>query len=307
MNSDGEDMDQRSKSMNAVNAVHLLIVVLTCTAVCRADVDDIIVSCEDVTETVGKEVNLTCSVSLKCSECCITKYKFEYPEKQDIPICREDLLDSCEQKNNFTCSYTPTTEVMRQFRFFVQRKCGALYTESTVNKADGCSVSCKNVTVGKKANLTCSVPQNCSECCIEKYKFYYTENYKDNKSICRQDLQGSCEQRNNFTCRYNATKAMTGRFKFFVQTTCGTKSTEFTVDIIEPSKQTGPEDPGSTAWLFGCFIIIIILFIIGMSAFCVKRFKCSNPSGSQMKYERGASEEPTMTTEARIYDNSNSS
>ncbi|KAK9965928.1 hypothetical protein ABG768_004990 [Culter alburnus] len=283
--------------MNAVNSVQLFILVLT--AVCRADDDVCSVTCMNVTETVGKEVNFTCSVSQKCSKSCIIRYKFYYPEKHDIPICRKDHLDSCEQKNNFTCSYTPTTEVMRQFRFFVQTMSGTLTTESTVNKADVCSVSCKNVTVGKEVTLTCSVPQTHPECCVKKYKLYYTENHKDKKDICRQDLQGSCEQRNSFTCRYNATKAMTGQFGFFVQTRSERKSTEFTVDIREYSKLA---DPGSTAPMFpgavvGCFIIIIIIiFIIGMSAFCVKRFKCSNPSGSQIEYERGASEEPTMTT-----------
>ncbi|XP_048036088.1 uncharacterized protein LOC125261576 isoform X2 [Megalobrama amblycephala] len=293
-------MTLRRTAMGADNVL-LFILVWTFTAVCQADDDVCSVSCEDVTGDVGKEANLTCNVSQKCSECCIRKYRFQYPEKYDSTICREDLPEgSCEQRNSFTCRYTPTTEMMRQFRFLVKTiKCGPIKTESTVNKADGCSVSCKNVTVGKEANLTCSVSQNCSECCIEKYKFYYTENYNDNKVICRQELPlGSCEQRNNFTCRYTPTKAMTGRFRFYVQTTCGLKLTVFTVDITEHNKQTGSEDPGSTAPMFpgavvGCFIII---FIIGMSVFCVKRFKRSNPSGSQMKYERGASEEPTITT-----------
>ncbi|XP_051769735.1 uncharacterized protein LOC127523260 [Ctenopharyngodon idella] len=250
-------------------------------------------SCADVTGTVGEEVTFTCSVSQQCSECCIIKYKFQYPEKYDSTICRQDLpQDSCEQRNSFTCRYTPTTTVPRPFRFMAQTKCVTLNTEDTVDKTDVCSVSYEDVTetVGKEATLTCSVPQKLSECCMTMYKFYYTEIYKDHKVICKQEFPlDSCDQRNNYTCRYTPTTAMTGKFSFFVQTVkCGTIKTEFTVDITEHSKlKTETEDPGHGSPLngaaVGCFITIIIIFIIGMSVYCVKRFKRSNPSGLQIE------------------------
>ncbi|XP_048036092.1 uncharacterized protein LOC125261578 [Megalobrama amblycephala] len=121
--------------MNAVNCVHLFIVVWTFTAVCRADDDLSSVNCENVTGTVGK-VNFTCSVSQKCSECCISKYKFQYPKiYNDTEICRQEFPEgSCEQRNNFTCRYTPATAMTGQFRFFVQTiKCGKKNTEFTVD------------------------------------------------------------------------------------------------------------------------------------------------------------------------------
>ncbi|XP_042575311.1 uncharacterized protein LOC109100274 [Cyprinus carpio] len=111
--------------MNAVNALQLFILVWTFTAVCQAD-KDIIVSCDDVTGSVGREVNLTCSVSLQNIECCIVRYLFKYPEIfNDSAICRQDVpVNPCEQRNSFTCRYTPTTVMREQFRFFVQSNCG---------------------------------------------------------------------------------------------------------------------------------------------------------------------------------------
>jgi len=97
--------------------------------------DDISVSCKNVTGTVRKEVTLTCSVSLKCSIRCITLYKFLYPERYNDPtICREVFPPgSCEQRNSFTCRFTPTTVMMDQFRFFIQPVCGGKTTQFTVN------------------------------------------------------------------------------------------------------------------------------------------------------------------------------
>ncbi|KAL0153158.1 hypothetical protein M9458_051529, partial [Cirrhinus mrigala] len=74
----------------------------------------VIASCDDVTGSVGKDVNLTCSVSLKKTECCVVSYKF-----QDYKIDNY----SCDQRN-FTWRYTPTTALKEQFRFFVQATCG---------------------------------------------------------------------------------------------------------------------------------------------------------------------------------------
>ncbi|XP_067226319.1 uncharacterized protein [Chanodichthys erythropterus] len=119
--------------MNAVNSVQLFILVWTC-SVCRADDDVCSVSCEDVTGTVGEEVTFTCSVSQKRPECCIIMYKFQYPEKyKNSTICREDLQGSCEQRNNFTCRFTPTTAMTGKFRFFVQTTCEMKRAEFTVD------------------------------------------------------------------------------------------------------------------------------------------------------------------------------
>ncbi|XP_026099812.1 uncharacterized protein LOC113070628 [Carassius auratus] len=124
--------------MKSVNAVQLFILVWTFTAVCQAD-EDISVSCDDLTGSVGKEVTLICSVSLKITECCIIMYKFKYPEIfNDSSICRQDVsVNSCEQRNSFTCRYTPPTEMKEQFRFFVQTKCGVkkavIFTFNTVS------------------------------------------------------------------------------------------------------------------------------------------------------------------------------
>ncbi len=95
---------------------------------------DISVIC-DVTGSVGKEVNLTCSVSLQNTDCCIRKYMFQYPEiYNDSVICKKELpRDSCAQRNSFTCSYTPTTAITQQFRFFLQTACGAKRTEFIVD------------------------------------------------------------------------------------------------------------------------------------------------------------------------------
>ncbi|XP_039521340.1 uncharacterized protein LOC120474784 isoform X2 [Pimephales promelas] len=124
------------KTMSAVNAVQLFFLVWTFSAVCRAD-DDISVNCEDVTGTVSEEVTLTCSVSLKKSGCCFTVYKFLYPERYNDPtICKEFPQDSCEQRNSFTCRFTPTTAMKEQFRFFIQPVCGGKTTQFTVNITD---------------------------------------------------------------------------------------------------------------------------------------------------------------------------
>ncbi|XP_048027362.1 uncharacterized protein LOC125261577 [Megalobrama amblycephala] len=121
--------------MNAVNSVQLFIVVWTFTAVCRADDDVCSISCEDVTGTVGKQVAFTCSVPQKCTECCIIMYKFQYPEKyNNSAICKQEFhLDPCEQRNSFTCRYTPTTAMTGQFRLFFQTTCDMKRTEFTVD------------------------------------------------------------------------------------------------------------------------------------------------------------------------------
>ncbi|XP_026111508.1 uncharacterized protein LOC113088267 [Carassius auratus] len=127
--------------MNGVNAVQLFILVWTFTAVCQAD-EHVSVSCQNVTGSVGKEVTLSCSVSLKITGCCFIKYKFQYPEiYNDSSICQDVSVNSCEQRNSFTCRYTPTTAMKEQFRFFVQTTCGAgkevIFTLNTVSSEHG--------------------------------------------------------------------------------------------------------------------------------------------------------------------------
>ncbi len=85
------------------------------------------VICDNVTGSVGKEVNLTCSVSLQITDCCIIMYKFN-----ELVICPQSEY-SCAQRNSFTCHYTPTTAMTEPFRFFLQTTCGAKTTQFTLN------------------------------------------------------------------------------------------------------------------------------------------------------------------------------
>ncbi|XP_026078017.1 uncharacterized protein LOC113055858 [Carassius auratus] len=137
MYSDAEDRkrkNHRIRTMNAVNVVELFLVVWSFSAVCQGSDDDVSVSCDYVTGSVGKEVTLSCSVSLKITGCCITKYKFLYPEiDKDSSICQDVSKNSCEQRNSFTCRYTPTTAMTETFRFFVQTTCGAGQSKFSVN------------------------------------------------------------------------------------------------------------------------------------------------------------------------------
>ncbi|XP_026078014.1 uncharacterized protein LOC113055856 isoform X3 [Carassius auratus] len=129
--------------MNAVNAVQLFILVWTFTAVCQADDEHVSVSCQNVTGPVGKEVNLSCDVSLQRKDCCITKYKFHNPEiYNDASICLQYVsVNSCKQRNSFTCPYTPPIVMTEQFKFFVQTTCGmrkeAIFTLNTVSSEHG--------------------------------------------------------------------------------------------------------------------------------------------------------------------------
>jgi len=113
----------------------LLMSVAVSNDICCYFLDDISLSCKNVTGTVGEDVTFTCSVSLTCSQSSITLYKFLYPERYNDPtICREEFPPgSCEQRNSFTCRFTPTTVMMEQFRFFIQAVCGWELTEFTVN------------------------------------------------------------------------------------------------------------------------------------------------------------------------------
>ncbi|XP_059387406.1 uncharacterized protein LOC132121708 isoform X1 [Carassius carassius] len=137
--------------MNAVNVVELIIVVWSFSAVCQDSDDDISVSCYDVTGSVGKEVTLTCSISLKITECCIAKYKFQYTESyKGSSVCQDVSVNSCEQRNSFTCRYTPTTVMTEQFRFFVQTTCGAKPSKFAVNITEPIVREIDTETLGQK-------------------------------------------------------------------------------------------------------------------------------------------------------------
>ncbi|XP_050956701.1 uncharacterized protein LOC127157483 [Labeo rohita] len=121
--------------MNAVNAVHLFIMVWTFTAVCQANDDGCSVKCQNVTGFVGNEATFKCSVSLQRTECCIKLYKFQYPKGYDeSAICKEgNLVNYCDHSYSFTCRYTPTTAMTEKFRFFVQTLCGMKTAEFPVD------------------------------------------------------------------------------------------------------------------------------------------------------------------------------
>ncbi len=91
---------------------------------------DISVNCDGVTGSVGKEVTLTCSVSLPKENCCIKHSWFKY---DDLKICKEVVPEgSCEHSKRFTCRYTPNTTMTEKYSFFVQASCGWNKTNFTV-------------------------------------------------------------------------------------------------------------------------------------------------------------------------------
>ncbi|XP_073684998.1 uncharacterized protein [Garra rufa] len=168
----------------------------------------------------------------------------------------------------------------------------AVWTFSAVCQADDdfCSVTCQNVTgfAGNEATFTCRVLLQNAECCIKLYKFQYPKHYTDLEVCKGEPLVNPCDHSNSFTCRYTPTTAMTEQFRFFVQTNCGMKRTEFTVvvtgsikreivpeapgtkeepswDIVETSEQKKTESRGFKiaviAAVISCFIIIIMPII----------------------------------------------
>ncbi|XP_050957827.1 uncharacterized protein LOC127158925 isoform X1 [Labeo rohita] len=142
----------RITTMNAVNAVLLFILVWTFSAVCKAD-GDVIVSCDEVTGFVGKEVTFNCSISLQGTSCCVLMYMFQYPN--DSVICKEKApVNPCKQRNSFTCSYTPTTAMTEQFRIFVQTPCGTEISKFTVDITGPIKPEINNEAPGEKVNIS---------------------------------------------------------------------------------------------------------------------------------------------------------
>ncbi|XP_051958395.1 uncharacterized protein LOC127626553 [Xyrauchen texanus] len=125
---------QRNKTMGSERFVLLLILVGTLQIVCGdKDIDkDIEISCEDVTGKLGETLNLTCSISYKCSECYITFYKFNNPAAE---ICRKVIPSNpCERWTSITCSYT--LKVTTNVKLFLQTDCGHKSAEFTVHVSD---------------------------------------------------------------------------------------------------------------------------------------------------------------------------
>lgn len=101
-----------------------------------------------------------------------------------------------------------------------------------------CANFCENVTaqIGEKINLTCKVYQS-KECCMKMYKFINTA-ADDDSTICKEEFTNkTCIKMSSFSCPYTADKAMTTKFKFFMQTKCAQKNTAFTVNITEPLEE----------------------------------------------------------------------
>ncbi|XP_051524026.1 uncharacterized protein LOC127423612 isoform X1 [Myxocyprinus asiaticus] len=125
---------QRNKTMGSVSFVLLLILVWTFQTVCEDEcLGGFNITCEDVTGKVGETLNVTCSISYKCSKCCMIFYKFE----NGAEICRKEFpKNSCERKTSITCPYTPNATTTTKLYFFLQMPCGHKSIEFTVNFTD---------------------------------------------------------------------------------------------------------------------------------------------------------------------------
>ncbi|XP_065116755.1 uncharacterized protein [Paramisgurnus dabryanus] len=94
------------------------------------------------------------------------------------------------------------------------------------------TINCEDVTarVEDKINLTCTVSYLRKGCSMKSYKFINPE-ADDVPTICREEFRS--DHLSRVSCPYTANKAMTTKFKFFLQTTCGPLSTYFSVNITE--------------------------------------------------------------------------
>ncbi|XP_043087005.1 uncharacterized protein LOC122333456 isoform X2 [Puntigrus tetrazona] len=113
-----------------------------------------------------------------------------------------------------------------------------LWTATAVSEAggDSCTISCADVTgaVHEALTLTCRILLNHTkhavQCCIKSYMF------KDQKGtgIYKKELPiKTCEREINATCVYTPRENRTADFTIFVQTSCETKTTIFTVNVTE--------------------------------------------------------------------------
>ncbi len=88
-------------------------------------------------------------------------------------------------------------------------------------------------TEHEELTLTCSVSLNCTEeaerCCIKWYMF--KDGRENGTVISKRVFNQTCEQETSVTCDYKPSANMTATFIFFIQTSCGTKKTEFIVNV----------------------------------------------------------------------------
>ncbi|XP_065116757.1 uncharacterized protein [Paramisgurnus dabryanus] len=223
--------DKQSWMMGAVNVVLLVLLVWTFTAVCEDD-DDIIISCEVVTAPVGDEINLACNVSYLKQNCYTTMYKFTDTAAAG-DICKEQFSkDLLKQERRFSCPYTADKAMTTRFQFYLQSTCGGEYTYFSVNTTD-IKINCEDVTapVGDKINLTCTVSYLNQICYTTMYRFTDTAAAGD---ICKEQFSKDLsKQESRVSCPYTAKKPMTTKFKFYLQTTCGAKTTYFSVNTSD--------------------------------------------------------------------------
>lgn len=145
------------------------------------------------------------------------------------------------------------------------------------------NVSCDNVTgtVGKEVILTCSISQ-CNEAQFKKYKFLYPESFRESE-ICTTELNNSCKDLNNVTCRYTSNTTQTGLFEFFLQAQASHRKATFIVNITEEEKDPVTEESHSEHTVatstVSCFVILLVILF---TAFCImqrNKKPCGFPKG----------------------------
>lgn len=108
--------------------------------------------------------------------------------------------------------------------------------------------------------------------------------------IYKKFLNKTCEQETFPTCGYKPNATMTAKFILFIQTNCGTKSTEFIVNVTESGDKTIITDnvkkgeakltTSEVTVTVGAIIgFIIIMFII------YRKYKPRIPCGHQRDYK----------------------
>ncbi|KAA0724799.1 hypothetical protein E1301_Tti023980 [Triplophysa tibetana] len=190
------------------------------------------ITCRNVTGRVGKESTLNCDVSYPDKTCCMMMFKII--NTPDTTVYREEYRkDPCLQFTSFPCPYTANEVMTSTFKFILHTRCGNKTAGFTVNITDSFNLTCEDVSghVGEELTLTCSVSGQRDTCCVKMYKFMNTAD--DDTTICKGLKNNTCPRRMNLTCPYTANSNMTTPFKFFLQTTCGPKTVELTVNITE--------------------------------------------------------------------------
>ncbi|XP_065116756.1 uncharacterized protein [Paramisgurnus dabryanus] len=195
-------------------------------------ITDIIINCEDVTAYVGDEINLACTVSHLNQICYMTMYKFTDTAAGDV-ICKEQFSkDLLNQERRVSCPYT-TKKPMTKFKFYLQTTCGQRTSEFSLSTTD-MIINCENVTapVGAEINLACTVSHLNQICYTTKYKF--TDTTAAGDDICKEQFSKDLsKQESRLSCPYTAKSTMTRKFKFYLQTTCGQRTTDFIVKITD--------------------------------------------------------------------------